>query len=384
MAEVQITMKPTRRATAFCPLSAELEMPAEQAREHCLTDCQRGVTIPFQAEPAGPESCRIYWILDRAPAGQERRFVLGEEGARPGGPTVDLIRQDGQIQVDIGGETFTRYHYGEDVPRPVLYPIIGPFGKGVTRPYPMEIVDNDHTDHPHHRSVWVAWGDVNDSDNWSEEEHAGRVVHRKLESCHGGPVFGQICSINDWVSAEEEKLMEDRMTYRFYNLPGGVRFVDMEVEFTATEGPVRFGDTKEGGICSVRVAAPMEVDRGGRIENSFGGVDEPETWGKRAHWCDYNGVVGDRHVGIAIFDHPSNFRHPTYWHVRNYGLMTANPFGLSYFRDPEPVDGSHSLDEGESMVFRYGVYVHAGDAEEGGVGARYLDWIYPPQASTAD
>jgi len=47
---------------------------------------------------------------------------------------------------------------------------------------------------------------------------------------------------------------------------------------------------------------------------------------KHADWCDYYGSIGGKTVGIAMFDHPSNPRHPTTWHVRDYGLFAANPF----------------------------------------------------------
>jgi len=32
-------------------------------------------------------------------------------------------------------------------------------------------------------------------------------------------------------------------------------------------------------------------------------------------------------LGVAIFNHPPSFRHPTSWHARTYGLFTANCFG---------------------------------------------------------
>ena len=35
--------------------------------------------------------------------------------------------------------------------------------------------------------------------------------------------------------------------------------------------------------------------------------------------------------GVAVLDDPRNPLHPTRWHVRAYGLLAANPFGLSYF-----------------------------------------------------
>jgi hypothetical protein len=111
-----------------------------------------------------------------------------------------------------------------------------------------------------------------------------------------------------------------------------------------------------------------------------GGIAESETWGRRAGWCDYSGTVGGREVGVAVFDHPSNLRYPTYWHVRDYGLMTANPFGLSFFVG-EGADGSYVLPEGENLCFRYRLMVHAGGPDAAGVRRRYLDWLFPPSVS---
>jgi len=142
---------------------------------------------------------------------------------------------------------------------------------------------------------------------------------------------------------------------------------------------VLFGDTKEGGTLSVRVAESLEVQETGTLVNSYGGVTEREVWGKRAQWCDYSGLLEGRVVGLAVFDHPSNFRHPVWWHARNYGLMTANLFGLSYFTGDKSQRGDFTLKKGETLALRYRVYVHAGDACEAAVGAKYHDFANPPE-----
>ncbi len=135
-----------------------------------------------------------------------------------------------------------------------------------------------------------------------------------------------------------------------------------------TDGPVRFGDTKEGGMCSIRVASALEEKRGGgRITNGSGGQGEKACWGKPAPWCDYSGTRAGKPVGIAILDHPGNFRYPTTWHVRAYGLMTANPFGISYFTDDKARDGSHTWQKGEVVEYWYRVVLHSGDAASAGL-----------------
>ena len=102
-------------------------------------------------------------------------------------------------------------------------------------------------------------------------------------------------------------------------------------------------------------------------------------WGKRANWCDYSGPVNGKTVGVAIFDHPKNFRHPTYWHARDYGLMTTNPFGVSTFEGEGP-SGEHVLRARDSLRFRYRVYIHKGDATDGKVAEKYNSYVSPPLA----
>ena len=81
-------------------------------------------------------------------------------------------------------------------------------------------------------------------------------------------------------------------------------------------------------------------------------------------------------AGIAIFDHPSNPRYPTWWHVRTYGLFAANPFGQSQFdKLPDKEAGAFKIAPGESATFRYRFYFHEGDTAAAKVADRYADFI---------
>ena len=115
----------------------------------------------------------------------------------------------------------------------------------------------------------------------------------------------------------------------------------------------------------------MDANNGGRIENSCGGIGEAETWGKPAHWCDYSGSLKGNPVGIAIFDHPKNLRHPTTWHARDYGLIAANPFGLSYFEKKPKGAGNFTIKRSFSRSFRYRFVFHQGDVKDGKIKERF-------------
>jgi len=110
----------------------------------------------------------------------------------------------------------------------------------------------------------------------------------------------------------------------------------------------------------------VDAKQGGKIVNSRKQVNGA-AWGKPAPWVDYHGPVDGQTVGIAIFNHPSSFRYPTYWHVRTYGLFAANPFGLTDFSGGKLTGGAHTISSGKSMSLRYRVFLHRGDEEEGNV-----------------
>ena len=79
-------------------------------------------------------------------------------------------------------------------------------------------------------------------------------------------------------------------------------------------------------------------------------------------------------MGIAIFDHPDNPKHPTYWHVRGYGLFAANIFGEHDFHADESRDGSITLAKGEKLRFRYRVLVHRDGTADIDLDAAYAAW----------
>lgn len=267
-----------------------------------------------------------------------------------------------RVTVYLQGELFTRYHFA-DVTRPYLYPVIGPYGDSVTRHWPMKQVPGEQRDHVHHRSLWFAHGDVNGVDFWSEGQKSGKIVHREFVKMERGMLQAH----NEWIGPQDKRVCTDTRTLRFTPLEDGQWYLDFEVTIHASDGPLRLGDTKEGTM-AIRLSPELRLKgphAKGRILNAQGQRDGA-CWGKRAAWVDYRGALNGKQVGVAIFDHSDNLRHPTWWHVRDYGLFAANPFGVHDFESKPEGTGDVMLREGQSLTLRYRFYFHRDvlDADE--------------------
>ena len=296
------------------------------------------------------------------------------------GQGVLLTQLDDRVRVEINGQLFTEYIF-KNTPRPYCYPVLGPEGLAMTRNFPMKDVPGEDRDHKHHRSFWFTHGSVNGLDFWSEDKQFGKIVCEKLTQVSSGKSAAVISSRNNWVAADGKLICTDDRTMRFYNRPANERLVDFEITIHASNGQVVFGDTKEGSM-ALRLAETMRLKPnkenagtpGGHIVNSEG-VRDNATWGKRAAWCDYFGPVDGKTVGVAIFDHPQNPRHPTWWHVRDYGLFAANPFGQHDFEKLSDKNAGNLVGPaGKSITFRYRFYFHEGDEQQAKVAERYQEY----------
>src|ERR1051325_10645006 len=67
-----------------------------------------------------------------------------------------------QISFQREGVEIARYHFGAELQRPFVFPLIGPSGLSLTRMgHP-----HDPESHSHHNSVWIAHNSVNGVSFW--------------------------------------------------------------------------------------------------------------------------------------------------------------------------------------------------------------------------
>ncbi|MBI4877602.1 MAG: PmoA family protein, partial [Acidobacteria bacterium] len=165
-------------------------------------------------------------------------------------------------------------------------------------------------------------------------------------------------------------LLTESRDMTFYPGPK-LRIIDFHITLAAVQD-VTLGDTKEGAF-AIRLAENFTERKGGKIVNAEGLTGMVNTWGKRSDWVDYTGEVDGERLGVAMFDHPANPRHPAYWHVRDYGLFALNPFGRQAF-DPNLEESQWKLPAGGKIEFRWRVVIHPGDALTGRVADLYREY----------
>lgn len=304
-------------------------------------------------------------------------------GSAVASDSVRFTRLEDRVRIEIGGKLFSEYRF-RGAPKPCLFPILDADGIAYTRNWPLRDVPGEVHDHDWHRSVWFGHGLVNGHDFWREipEKRTGAIIHEALLETRDGPT-GLLRTRNRWVAADGSVVCTDETSIRFSRTSAGT-WLDFEIALQASHGGLTLGDTEEGAMAvrvneAIRVAHGKGKDRRpgtGRIVNARGDTDLA-AWGKRAPWCDYQGPLPDGTViGIAIFDHPKNPAHPTWWHVRDYGLFAANPFGRHDFEKlkEQPAAGEIKVPAGGKLTLRYRILFHRGDTKSAGIAEHYREY----------
>jgi hypothetical protein len=292
--------------------------------------------------------------------------------------TTSLDKSD-RFHLSLGGKEVTTYFTGREWAKPFFWPLAAPSGVAVTRAWPIDpnvIISRDHV---HQKSAWFTHGEVTleggggensgPVDFWAEAPGHGKIVSTETALPGRGQPLLTTC---EWQGPDGKKMVAETRRIGVYQAGPG-RLIVFETNLHATFGPVVFGDTKEGAF-GVRVHDQLRVGEKGkfnpksRITNADGKDGEKACWGYRSNWCDYSGEIEAQPVGIAIFDDPTN-KYRACWHVRDYGLMAANPFGRQKSGFPAMRGRTDivRLGKDEHLKLRYGIYMHDGDSTAGKV-----------------
>jgi len=282
------------------------------------------------------------------------------------GPKVEFIKGDNKIDVTVGGKHFTSYLYGDQLTKPILYPVHTPSGIVVNRSYPIVKVEGESTDHPHHAGIFFTYDQVNDDGFWNNTTSPPQIKHVKVTRMREGAGCGKLSTVMHWVGKSGQVLLEEKRSMVF--LAGKDEYaIDFSIDLAAKDRKVVFEDTKEG-MFAIRVADWLREDTGSGRYLSSNGDETPvnkNIWGKRARWVRLQAEKNDKTIGIAILSHPKSVNYPTYFHARPYGLFSANPLGQFVFqksrKQQNPQAFGLTLEPGETAHFGFRMVIYEGD-----------------------
>ncbi len=367
-APVTVVLAPMERHLPLSPQDSLLLVASDGQRLRCQ--------MAYKGKQ--PE---LTFVLPDLPQGATQTYHLRRERTAPTAAHEVKVTQEGpDLAIRIGSALFTRYTTQSGPNKPFFYPILTPEGDAITRRWPVEPNTDESHDHPHHRGLWFTHSSVNGIDFWTEGKGTGKTVNTGFAELMSGPVCGGFRAQTEWLGPDGKRLATDSRTIAIYPLPNDDRLLDFTIMITPTGGPLVFGDNKDG-MFGLRVADTLAPARkeGGHIETSTGNKDSA-AWGKSADWVDYYGPIHGQTYGVAMFDAPTNLRHPETWHARDYGLFTVNPFGLHDFGLGPKGAGDYTVPAEGRLIFHYRLLFHKGDTEAAGVAAQYANYADPPES----
>lgn len=294
----------------------------------------------------------------------------------------NIVKKDRTVDVYYGKNLITSLIHDDSLFKTAYYPIATLNGTHITREYPYVKKPGERADHPHHVGLFFAHESVNGLDFWNMSTAIDPVKRKN----YGHEVFSKatvskntITSEATWESFSNEKFLNERTTMTFSAAKNDL-IIDRTTQLTALTD-VTFKDKKDA-LMGLRVARELELPVAGKdvFVQPDGSISEPmenditkvtgdyknsesvigqDVWGKKANWVCLDGKINGKDISVAIFDHPGNIDHPSYWHARGYGLFAVNPLGKEVFSNGKD-SINLSLKKGEQVVFKYRIVIREG------------------------
>jgi hypothetical protein len=225
-------------------------------------------------------------------------------------------------------------------------------------------------DHRHHRGVFWGWpltriGDK-PADIWACEGIYQR--HEKWVEKAAGADKAVISVQNFWsyADAPETPVGREEVSYTVHPSDENGRAIDCHFIFTnITEKDVTFLGAKDKGYGGFNYRP--DALRAPQAFTTIDGLCKEDALSYPTPWADCSSMSqkDGKASGAAMFQHPSNPGYPfPGWIFRHYGFLGAC----------WPHEQEHVVKPGESIVLKYRLYVHRGDAESGKVAEAFAKY----------
>jgi hypothetical protein len=256
-----------------------------------------------------------------------------------------------------------------------IHPVFTPSGHLVTDDYP--------SDHYHHHGIWFAWTKTEfegaHPDFWNVGDGTGRVEFVSLDGAWSGAVHAGFKSRQRYVAligAAPKPALNEEWEVRVYPVgqgDKGKRYFLFDVVATqqcASNSPLVLDEYRYGGM-GIRGHRNWKDKSKVWFLTSEGKTREDGN-ATRGRWFRMSGPVDNEMVGIAVLDHPANFRSPQ--------PMRLNPDDPFFNYAPSQL-GRFEIKPGEKFVLRYRYVVADGAADKTELDRLWNDYAAPPQVS---
>jgi arylsulfatase A-like enzyme/type 1 glutamine amidotransferase len=291
-------------------------------------------------------------------AGFRRLFFRGTEWAatgRVGWSSFQYDQSPGHLALLMDGRELWRLNFSRDLPKPYFHPLRTPKGQDLTWVGPK--------DHPWHLGLWFSWKKINGVNYWEFEKGkslpVGRTVIEAVEILEANEKAARVRLDMTLHPGEGKDPVARETLWLRIETPraDGTYAIDWRQRTEALEDLV-FGRSSGYGGLSFRAGQQW---RNPLIRNSEGKGGLENTHLQRARWLDFSGTVNGEPLGLTLFDHPGNSRHPTPWFVVEKILGQKDgpwhPFfyGNAALLGAEPL----SLPRGGALELSYRALVHS-------------------------
>jgi len=325
------------------------------------------------------------FIPDKAlEAGQSHRFQLAATDRTPM-PAVVLLQDDAGVRIRVREQPVLTYHTATVQPpagSPAYYrrsghihPLYSPAGQVLTDGFPVG--------HTHQHGVFLTWvnttfrGDF--TDFWNQQSETGTVRHVAVLDTVSGPVFARLRVRLEHVSLQHGPVLEEERTITIY-ASADPFLIDIDSEqWAATADSLLINEYHYGGMAFRGSAQWNEVDslayRSEMRVLTSEGKARAEANHTRPNWTAAYGPVDGATAGIALLDHPRNFRFPQ--------PVRVHP-EMPYLVYAPMVAGAFSIRPGDRYRSRYRIVVYQGAPHAGVIAGQWQRFAHPPLARIAE